>query len=374
MAERSSFARFNNRYLDEDFVNERIKRNRDMASALLGQNANTVVQSPTQGLAMLARALNARDYNRLAQQEQETLAQQRADEFGRLLQGFDPNTQKVLSGLPSGRVRDAATAFALEQSLTPEPLPKDTRPNMQKEYEFAKTQGYEGSFEDFINLRKASGTTVNVGGEDARFGKLPAGFRWKDPDNKALGVEPIPGGNKDTMSPEAAAKVQLLETALSSAEDFRGYIVNQDGSVNRGNILTLYGNIPFTRGREANVFLLDSIEAKLRAESGAAVPETEVARAGRRFKPHPFDKNSTVKIKSDLLIAFLQGAFNKAQRDGRFDVAGTIDAVEREAEKRLESIEGPVIDTSKIDGFDQKTPEEQQEIIEYLTSVSLGNL
>ena len=115
-----------------------------------------------------------------------------------------------------------------------------------------------------------------------------------------------------------------------------------------------------------------SIEAKLRAESGAAVPETEVTRAGKRFKPHPFDLDSTVKIKSELLTDFLEGAFNKAQRDGRFDVALTIDAIEQEAQKRFKPIQNNAIDTSKIDGFDQMNPEEQKEIIDYLTSVSLG--
>jgi hypothetical protein len=129
-------------------------------------------------------------------------------------------------------------------------------------------------------------------------------------------------------------------------------------------------NTPFTEGREANTYLLDSIEAKLRAESGAAVPETEVSRAGKRFRPSPLDSDKGVKIKADLLADFLEGAFNKTQRDGRFDLDGTLKNVEAAAAARLNDV--GTIDTSKIDGFDAQSPEDQKRILEHLQQKQLN--
>ena len=36
--------------------------------------------------------------------------------------------------------------------------------------------------------------------------------------------------------------------------------------------------------------------------------------------------DETIKVKLRLLNSFLEGAFDKVQRDGRFDLVGTIDA------------------------------------------------
>ena len=96
---------------------------------------------------------------------------------------------------------------------------------------------------------------------------------------------------------------------------------------------------PFTEGRTANVLLKDATEAKLRAESGAAVPDSEVKRAAERFRPDIIDSRETIKVKVDLLGDFLEGVFDKVQRDGRFiDVGRTIDALEAAAGRRLKRI------------------------------------
>ena len=264
---------------------------------------------------------------------------------------------------------EVAAQVALTQAFTPT---EDLRTLNQKDFEYAKADGFTGSFTDFIRDTRRS--TIEKGAFD-----IPSGF-MPNPDNPdmdpAVGplVIPISGGPQDTMTPEQAAKVQLLETALSSAEEFRKYIIKPDGEINRASIATMYTNFPFSKGREAMIYLLDSIEAKLRAESGAAVPETEVTRAGKRFKPHPFDSDVGVKIKSDLLIAFLEGAFNKSQRDGRFDTEATLDALDAEAEKRFKDSAGMAIDVSKIDGWGQLSPDEQDELYNYILNESFGGL
>jgi hypothetical protein len=211
-----------------------------------------------------------------------------------------------------------------------------------KEFDFAKNEGFTGSFLDFKKAIAEAGSTRVVMPT-----KPPSGFRFKE---DGLSLEPIPGGPQDTLTPEGAAKLQLLETAIRSSNDFKKFIISEkevtddDGNVtrvpdiNRTNIANMNIGTPFTQGRSANVLLLDSIEAKLRAESGAAVPETEVKRAGKRFRPTLLDSDETIIIKLDLLNRFLEGAFNKAQRDGRFDVVGTVDALDEQANRELAAV------------------------------------
>lgn len=134
----SAFDRFNNAGLDEDFVNERINRNRDMASALLGQNANTFVQSPTQGLAMLARALNARDFNKQAESEQDALKQQRNAEMAQFLQGLSPGQQGNFASLPQTLQMPVAAQIASQQFAPEEPR---FRPMTQQERAQLAAQG-----------------------------------------------------------------------------------------------------------------------------------------------------------------------------------------------------------------------------------------
>jgi len=176
-----------------------------------------------------------------------------------------------------------------------------------------------------VSLLQSPGTPlVNI---DARDRLLPSsGFRFIDPTDPGLGEEPIPGGPADTLAVEAAAKVQQLEDGIRDIKEFKTFIFDEDGSVNRVNVANMNIGTPFTKGRTANILLLNAIEAKLRAESGAAVPETEVKRAGKRFRPRLIDLDETIEVKIRMLESFLQGAFDKVQRDGRFDVAGTVDA------------------------------------------------
>jgi hypothetical protein len=171
-------------------------------------------------------------------------------------------------------------------------------------------------------------TTVRMGGGV----KPPSGYRTTEGGN----LEPIPGGPAARQSPEQAAKTQMIETAISSGKQFRDLIytepptADKPGTIDRALIATMAGNVPFTEGRTANVLIKDSIEAKLRAESGAAVPEPEVKRASERFKPSIFDKDETIELKTQLLDRFLRGALDKIDPTGAFSVKDTIDSIESE--------------------------------------------
>ena len=140
--------------------------------------------------------------------------------------------------------------------------------------------------------------------------KAPSGFMFKDPNDPRSGVVPIPGGPVGRKTPEQAAKVSLLTTAKEILPQVRNALVSEDPetgekSVDRALVATMSTNAPFTQGRLARTRLLDAVEAKLRAESGAAVPQQEVVRAAQRFIPNPLDSDESVIDKMDRLETFL---------------------------------------------------------------------
>ena len=93
----------------------------------------------------------------------------------------------------------------LQQMRNPQPKPTDDI----REYEFARQQGYEGTFQDFmVATRKAGATSVNVntGESGPQVGTIPQGYELHtDPQSGALSMRPIPGGPED-MSEKTAAK------------------------------------------------------------------------------------------------------------------------------------------------------------------------
>ena len=131
------------------------------------------------------------------------------------------------------------------------------------------------------------------------------------PGKTAFDIEGTAAGKPFT--PEQAGKAAMVEASIASADalDALLFDTDEDGNIdfanpNRKNIagMTLNpfsGGVPFSVGRTAHVRMRNMIEAKIRIESGAAVPETEVVRALDRFQPSLLDSNETILVKRQLL-------------------------------------------------------------------------
>ena len=113
------------------------------------------------------------------------------------------------------------------------------------------------------------------------------------------------------FTPESAAKAQMVEQALTYMPLIRAGLILPDGTVDRTNVANMNVRTPFTEGRTISTYVMDAVEAKLRAESGAAVPEPEVKRAAKRFIPAVGDNDDQVKIKLNNLETYLKGTANK---------------------------------------------------------------
>jgi len=93
-----------------------------------------------------------------------------------------------------------------------------------QEYQFAQSQGFEGSFLDYQKgLKSAGATTVNVG--QSEVGTIPQGFELiTDPETGARSMRAIEGGPAATEAAEAAA----AEEAADAQRDRYANVVTQD--------------------------------------------------------------------------------------------------------------------------------------------------
>jgi hypothetical protein len=153
----------------------------------------------------------------------------------------------------------------------------------------------------------------------------------------SIKLKAIPGGPADRgQSATDAAKQALITTAAQNMDEIKSMILNYDDAgqvagVNRTNILNSNvpgGGTPFTQGRTLNAVLKDALEGKIRAESGAAVPATEVARLAERFRPSILDSEETVVRKIKLLQDFLDNTMSFMRPDGSFDADAAVLSVD----------------------------------------------
>lgn len=115
------------------------------------------------------------------------------------------------------------------------------------------------------------------------------------------------------MPPEQAAKLQMVQQGINTVQQAEQMLFGPDGKTfNRGlmaesNMPLVGGSMPGSEGAGVRALLLSAIEARLRAESGAAVPPEEVRRAAERFMPNAYDSPEVARQKIQLLKEGLQG-------------------------------------------------------------------
>jgi len=150
--------------------------------------------------------------------------------------------------------------------------------------------------------------------------KIPPGFRKvRDANGQVTGVEPIPGGPKDNLTGENAAKAQMLRTAKTAAQGIRDFVFDKDGEIERETLIAASFNVPGTRGRELRTKMEFGIQAITRSETGAAMPAEEVDNTRQRFMPSVFDSKATINLKLQMFDEFISGTLSLIDPTGRFD-------------------------------------------------------
>lgn len=149
-------------------------------------------------------------------------------------------------------------------------------------------------------------------------GTIPKGAEWK---NVTLQVAP---GDKP-LSTESAGKLAMLQQGVQDI-DKASKIIFSDKGINEDALLG--ANMPFggagEQGKQLYSYLYNAMEGKIRVESGAAVPDSEVRRLVNRFMPKPSiygpfaDTEKTAKDKLSRLKDFLQNAQVSIDPQGKY--------------------------------------------------------
>lgn len=90
----------------------------------------------------------------------------------------------------------------------------DSSPSSVQEYEYAKGQGYRGSFEQFeLSRRRAGASSVNID-------RAPPGYRWEGPGK--LGA--IPGGPADKLPEKQQGQVIGVQNLRDAIGEYRSQL------------------------------------------------------------------------------------------------------------------------------------------------------
>ena len=122
-------------------------------------------------------------------------------------------------------------------------------------------------------------------------------------------TDPAPVSPK-TVTPTEAVRIESIRQGLRIIRDVRKRFIRPDGSIDRTLVATTFFSLPGTEGRQRGQELANALEAKLRADSGAAVKDSEIKRLMKTFLPDPLDSNEGIVSKFDRMDEFLSGALD----------------------------------------------------------------
>jgi len=140
------------------------------------------------------------------------------------------------AGAVEAGVLDPASAFKASMAGPEAPKPTDD----MREYEFARGQGFDGSFLDFQNTVKGAGAPRN-------YGTIPQGFELIETPTGAR-LQPISGGPADTSVHDARAQEIKNRAGDIVIDDIRRAkeIIQNDGMIPATGVGSYLQNVPGT--------------------------------------------------------------------------------------------------------------------------------
>lgn len=247
-------------------------------------------RSPEEVLDMASTGLGTaalKDRPIMAQRIAQMLETPKTAEFGTNVQYDDQGRAYVVNKAGEYRYLDGVKK------------PSETPTATQRDYEFARSQGYQGSFEDF---RQAGTPKTTV---DVRYGAPVAGV---DAQGNPVFFQPNPTGGPPSViegvRPEGKAPTEGQSTArlyaqrMAQAEPMLQSPPPSFGSRFKENLPGGVGNVMLApESRQFFQAERNFINAVLRKESGAVISDEEFANARRQYIPQPGDDPATLEQK-----------------------------------------------------------------------------
>lgn len=202
------------------------------------------------------------------------------------------------SGAKQAVMAEAFPMLAAKQHFTPPPKESGFAEKLRLGNIDPNTPEGQAFVQDVMRRPSAS---VNI----ANIPKPPTGFWYKDPADISQGIEPMTGRE---IPPEQAGKRAALSVGLEQVNTVRDALIGTDtqgnAKVDRQMIATMQGNVPWSTGRQKRQELEDALQAKLRAETGAAANKEEVVNILDRYIPSLLDSDNGVISKMQRLEDF----------------------------------------------------------------------
>ena len=152
----------------------------------------------------------------------------------------------------------------------------------------------------------ASAVQVATGGPD----KPPEGYQWKDKNDPSKGLQAIGGGPATKLPANEAGYLAMMESSRPGVESAKNYFLGPDfktGALDAAGKAIGQATNSFEISRHRRSISL-ATEAALRIATGAAAPDTEVARYANFYMPSVYDSKETREQKLNALTRFMDYA------------------------------------------------------------------
>jgi hypothetical protein len=197
------------------------------------------------------------------------------------------------------------------------PAPKpETQPSAIAEYNFAKEQGFNGSFLDFQTaLRKAGATSVNT-----NFGPTEQGV---DAQGNPVFFQPRKEGGQPSIIPGVRPAAKPPTDDQAKAAGFAKRLELSDKLINENPFTPTIGyqlgaKMPFSDAflsdaqQKYNQARLEFITAQLRRESGAVIGKSEFDDADKQYFPQPGNSKELLQQKAKSRALAIQNMRDSA--------------------------------------------------------------
>lgn len=206
-----------------------------------------------------------------------------------------------------------SSGFTAFKKATTAPEVKDTRTKEMKNYDFAKEQGYEGSFADYTK-GKPVGKWQPWGYGQMRNTETGELKDVQTPPRRGETIRSLPGGGFEIIRGDGKGKTQKFTEVQAKTggfanrveasnkiagdlEDTLGFDATSISEAIKGAVPG-FGNILSSEDRQVyNQAKLDFITAVLRLESGAAIAPKEFEKEDKKYFPQPGDKPKVIANK-----------------------------------------------------------------------------
>jgi hypothetical protein len=138
------------------------------------------------------------------------------------------------------------------------------------------------------------GVNIDMG---EKFGPVPSGYkRVKGPGETGSKLVQEPGAPAEKIPAETRAKLGMLDASEKSLKEAQDLLF-KDGGYRRGLLTAVYSPVRTGAAGQFYNAMRDALASRLRAESGGAITESEVADQLERYLPKPWDSKDEAQAR-----------------------------------------------------------------------------